>query len=164
MIYGVELPKHRSFRVRNDSMQRIIVIVTGLVGSGLLVLGIVMFSSAPAGSAQSAPSVAVTPKPRKVQTGTPVIVGLLEDDDPEQLICMVREIKDREEVERLVATRDTEGMRQALGRLRATLIPNRSPALLLEVGHDLCRVRILEGPVRGREGWVPPEYLLREAR
>jgi hypothetical protein len=53
-------------------------------------------------------------------------------------------------------------MRQALGHLRATLIPNRSPAVLLELGSDLCRVRILEGAVRGREGWLPPDCLLRE--
>lgn len=145
-------------------MQRTLMIMAGLIGSGLLVAGTVMLASASSGSAQPVPSIPVSSKPGEIQTGTRVIVGTLEDDNPEHLICMVREIKDRDEVERLVATRDTEGMRQALGHLRASLVPNRSPALLLEWNSDLCRVRILEGAVRGREGWLPPEYLLKEAR
>jgi len=92
-----------------------------------------------------------------------VIIGLVDDDNREQLICMVRDPKDRAEIEQHVANHNVEGMRQALGYRRATLIPNRTPALLLETGPELCKVRLLAGEVRGREGWLPHEYLLREA-
>lgn len=93
-----------------------------------------------------------------------VIIGLVDDDNREQLICMVRDPKDRAEIEQHVANHNVEGMRQALGYRRATLIPNRTHALLLEQGPELCKVRLISGEVRGREGWLPHEYLLREAR
>ncbi|HET6426651.1 MAG TPA: hypothetical protein VFG20_23365 [Planctomycetaceae bacterium] len=144
-------------------MRRAAIIGAGLAGLGALTLGVVLLLGMPARSSQPAPAVPPAPPSQEPRIGDRVIIGMLEDDDPKHLICMVRDIQDRTEIEALVASRDVEGMRQALGYRRASLIPNRSPAVLLQLGRDLCRVRILDGDTRGREGWLPPEYILRRA-
>ncbi len=97
-----------------------------------------------------------------VQIGETVIVGDLNSDDTERTICMVRDLADVPAVQAMVAARDEEGMRQFLGYNRAVLVPNRSKAKLLEIGPEYCRIRTLTGGQRGKEGWLPPEFLLRE--
>lgn len=98
-----------------------------------------------------------------VQVGDSLIVGNADSEDREQTICMVRDLEDADAVRIMVEKRDHEGMRQFLGRRRASLIHNRTPATLLELGPTFCRVRIDKGENRGREGWISAEFLLREA-
>ncbi len=98
-----------------------------------------------------------------VRVGDTVIVGNANSENRDETICMVREMSDADAVRVFVENRDHEGMRQLMGTRRASLIANRTPATLLELGESFCRVRIVQGENRGREGWISAEFLLREA-
>ncbi len=102
------------------------------------------------------------PTPENAFAGAPVIVGTLDDDDPELKICLIRDVSDEETIANLIRANDQAGMLKLVRTRRAIFVENRTPAIFLEQGPNLCRVRIKTGDQRGKEVWVSPEFILRE--
>ncbi len=158
-------PKGRKTNAQTNGWWNLGVVLAALVTLVAMTAIFLYFLEWPATEHPSAHKDASTPSPRSphsVLAGDPVIVGDLEDDNPELPICLIIDIRDVDAVATLVRNRDEAGMLKLVQTRRAIFVDNRTPAVFLERGPKLCRVRIVSGGQRGKEAWIPPDFLLRE--
>lgn len=100
-------------------------------------------------------------KPKEVsELGKEVFLRLLSTSDPEQIIPLSPTKELTEEVRKALRAKDMQGLLDLMLNEGVFAVPNGTKALLIDKAFALRKVRILQGEMQGKAGWLEMEFVV----
>lgn len=115
-------------------------------------------------TATSTPKPTQTPtstKPREVsELGKEAFLRLPDNTDPKQLIPLAPTKEISGQVTKTLIAKDWQGLLELMTNEGVFSVPNGTKALLIDKAIGLRKVRVLEGEMQSKAGWLPMEWVV----